>query len=62
MYADYALSIRVSEIHEYMVQGRIDATHARGEVLRALMRIDVDRIVLLSWHYWGKHNLVLKNT
>ena len=29
-------------------EGVIDSTHARGKVLRALMRIDVDRIALIS--------------
>ena len=32
----------------YFQHAHIDATHARGKVLRALMRIDVDRIALIS--------------
>ena len=34
--------------NDIMEAGVIDATHARGKVLRASMRIDVDRTALIS--------------
>ena len=51
MYAGALIATRVSFIFSFWLFGDvafIDATHARGKILRALMRIDVDRIALIS--------------